>query len=67
MVAHARNPSYSGGRDQENCGLKPAGQIVHETLSKKNSLQKRAGGVARGVGPEFKPPYYKSKTTKNLS
>jgi hypothetical protein len=22
-VAHAYNPSYSGGRDQEDCGLKP--------------------------------------------
>jgi hypothetical protein len=22
-VAHACSPSYSGGRDQENCGLKP--------------------------------------------
>jgi hypothetical protein len=23
-VAHTCNPSYSGGRDQEDCGLKPA-------------------------------------------
>jgi hypothetical protein len=23
-VAHACNPSYSGGRDQEDCSLKPA-------------------------------------------
>jgi hypothetical protein len=23
-VAHSCNPSYSGGRDQEDCGLKPA-------------------------------------------
>jgi hypothetical protein len=23
-VAHTCNPSYSGGGDQENCGLKPA-------------------------------------------
>jgi hypothetical protein len=23
-VAHACNPSYSGGRDQEDCGSKPA-------------------------------------------
>jgi hypothetical protein len=22
-VAHAYNPSYLGGRDQEDCGLKP--------------------------------------------
>jgi hypothetical protein len=32
------------------------GQIVHETLSRKNpSQKKRAGGVAQGVGPQFKP------------
>jgi hypothetical protein len=29
-------------------------QIVHKTLSQKNPSQKRAGGVAQGVGPEFK-------------
>jgi hypothetical protein len=29
-------------------------QIVQETLSRKNPTQKRAGGVAQGVGPEFK-------------
>jgi hypothetical protein len=27
------NPSYSGGKDQEDRGTKPAGQIVSETLS----------------------------------
>jgi hypothetical protein len=34
------------------------GKIVHKTLSqkkkKKNPFQKRVGGVAQGVGPEFK-------------
>jgi hypothetical protein len=24
LVAHACNPSYSGGKDQEDCGSKPA-------------------------------------------
>jgi hypothetical protein len=33
------------------------GQIVLETLSKKTLFQKRAGRVAQGVGPEFKPQY----------
>jgi hypothetical protein len=28
---------------------------VCKTLSLKNPSQKRAGGVAQGVGPEFKP------------
>jgi hypothetical protein len=37
------------------------GQIVHENLSQKNPSQKRVGGVARGVGPEFKPLYQKKK------
>jgi hypothetical protein len=54
-VAHTCNPSYSGGRDQEDYGSNPAGQIVCETLSQKNPSQTRAGGVALGVGPEFKP------------
>jgi hypothetical protein len=35
------------------------GQIVHETLSRKNPSEKRAGGIARGVGPEFKPQHHK--------
>jgi hypothetical protein len=37
------------------------GQIVPETLSqkKKPSPRKRAGGVAQGIGPEFKPQYCK--------
>jgi hypothetical protein len=38
------------------------GQIVGETLS-----QKRAGGVAQGVGPEFKPQHCKKKRKKRKS
>jgi hypothetical protein len=36
-------------------------QVVCQTLSqkKKNQSQKRAGEVAQGVGPEFKPQYHK--------
>jgi hypothetical protein len=34
-------------------------QIIHETLSRKNPAQKRAGGVVQGVDPEFKPQYCK--------
>jgi hypothetical protein len=40
-VAHACNPSYSVGSDQEDRNSKPAGQIVHETLSRKYPSQKR--------------------------
>jgi hypothetical protein len=55
VVAYACNPSYSGGREQEEAVQSHPGQIVLETLCRKNPSQKRAGGVAQGVGPEFKP------------
>jgi hypothetical protein len=64
VVAHACNSSYSGGRDQEDRSSKPNvfhRQIVFETLSQKNPSQKRAGGVAQGVGSEFRPQYCKKK------
>jgi hypothetical protein len=32
-VAHACNPTYSGGRDQEGHFSKPAWEIVSETVS----------------------------------
>jgi hypothetical protein len=35
-------------------------QIVLDTLSPKKPTTKRAGGVAQGVSPEFKPQYYKN-------
>jgi hypothetical protein len=64
-VAHAYNPSYSGGRDQEDHGsnLAQAYSSQDPTL-KKPITQKRAGGSAPGVGPEFKPAYYKKKEKK---
>jgi hypothetical protein len=34
-------------------------QIVIETLAQENSSPKRAGGVAQGIGPEFKPQHWK--------
>jgi hypothetical protein len=36
-------------------------EIVLETLSQKNPSQKRTGGVAQAVGPEFKPHTEKKK------
>jgi hypothetical protein len=59
-VAHPCNPSYAGGKDQEDLGSNPAQAIVHETLSQKSPSQKRAGGVAQG-GPEFKPQNHQKK------
>jgi hypothetical protein len=58
-VTYACHPSYSGGRDQEDLIQSQPRQIVCETLSQKKS-QKRAGGVAHGIGPEFKPQYTKT-------
>jgi hypothetical protein len=40
------------------------GQTVCETLACKNLSQKKAAGVAQGIGPEFKPQYHK-KVPKN--
>jgi hypothetical protein len=47
-MAHTCNPSYSGGRDQEDQGLKPAkAKIVCEIIAlKKKHHKKRADGVA---------------------
>jgi hypothetical protein len=42
------------------------GQTVCETLSQIPNT-KRAGGVAQGVGSEFKPQCHKSKQTKTKS
>jgi hypothetical protein len=41
LVAHARYPSYSGGRDRKIEVQRQPRQIVHETLSWKNPSQKR--------------------------
>jgi hypothetical protein len=60
---NAYNPSYSGGRDQEDHGSKPAwANSLQDLMSKKKKTknthtQKRTGGVAQGVGPEFKAQY----------
>jgi hypothetical protein len=40
---------------------RPGKYIVCETLSQKNPSQKRAGGVAQRVVPEFKSQYCKKK------
>jgi hypothetical protein len=50
-VAHAYNPSYSGGRNQEDLSSKlaPANSSQDATLKKNPSQKKRL--VAQGVGP----------------
>jgi hypothetical protein len=67
LVAHAYNPSYSRGRDQEDHSSKPAqANSSWDLLSWKNPSQKRAGGVAQSIGPEFEPQYHKRKKESNL-
>jgi hypothetical protein len=42
-VAHACSPSYSGGRDQEDCGKKPAWgkqfRFLKKTITKKELVE----------------------------
>jgi hypothetical protein len=63
LVAHACNTSSSEGRDQKDRGSNPAQtNNSREPISKKTSQNiKGTGGVAPGVGPEFKPQYRKKK------
>jgi hypothetical protein len=49
LVAHAYNSSYSGGRDHEDLGSRPA-LVKIETLSQKYPMhKKRIGKVAQVV------------------
>jgi hypothetical protein len=58
LVTHTCNSSFSGGRDQEDRGLKPGHNSSRDPISKILNT-KKSGGVAQGVGPEFKPQYCK--------
>jgi hypothetical protein len=65
-LVHAYNPSYSGGRDQEDHSSKPArGNIAARPYLKKTLHKNRAGGVAQGEGPEFKFQTGKENNNKN--
>jgi hypothetical protein len=57
LVTSTCNLSYSGGRDQENPGLKPVSINSSQDPISKILNTKRAVRVAQDVGPEFKPPY----------
>jgi hypothetical protein len=66
LVAQACNPSYSGGRNQEDLGSRPAQANSSLRLYLKKILHKKsAGGVVQGEeGPEFNPQYCKKKKKK---
>jgi hypothetical protein len=63
LVAHACNPRYSGGRDQDDQGSNSAQanslEIPPSQINLSQKKGERAGVVAQGVGPEFKPQYCK--------
>jgi hypothetical protein len=46
---HTCNPSHWGGRDQEDCGLKPAQANSSQEPISKIPNKNRAGGVAQGI------------------
>jgi hypothetical protein len=64
LVAHACNSSYSGGKDQEDCSSKPSQANSSQDPISKILNTKRAGRVAQGKCPEFKPQYH-TYTRKN--
>jgi hypothetical protein len=61
LMAHACDPSYSGGSNQEDRDLKPAqANSLRDPISK--TLHKNmAGGVTQGEGLEFKSQYSRKK------
>jgi hypothetical protein len=64
-VAHTCNPSYSRGRDQEDQGSKPALANSSQDPISKIPNTKRVGGVAQGIGREFKLWYLKKNIINN--
>jgi hypothetical protein len=67
-MAHTNNPSYSFRRQRSGGSQLEAslGKQYSSLYLKKPITQKRAGGVAHGVGPEFKPQYHQKKKKKKL-
>jgi hypothetical protein len=63
----SRTPVILATQEEEirriTVGSQP-GQRVRETLFRKTLHKNRAGGVALGEGPEFKPQYHKKKKKK---
>jgi hypothetical protein len=53
LVAHTYNPSYSGCRDQEDHGSKPALANSSRAPILKIPTTKRTVGMAQGEGSEY--------------
>jgi hypothetical protein len=65
-VAHACHPSYSGNKRSGGSRFKASLANSSTDPISKNSSQKRADGVAQGVGPEFKPQHQNKKKRKRI-
>jgi hypothetical protein len=63
--AQACNPSYSGGRDQDDHGSNPAGANSSQDPTLKKPNTKRAGRVAKGEGPRAQAPVSQKKKPFN--
>jgi hypothetical protein len=64
-VAHACDPSYSGGRDQDNHSSKPAwATSLQDPISTNAQHTHKRAGVVQGVGLESKKPQYFKKKKK---
>jgi hypothetical protein len=64
-MVHTCNPSYSGGRDQEDRGSKPArANSSHETLSRKTQHKKGLLEWLTGLALRLNPSPTKKKKKK---
>jgi hypothetical protein len=61
LLAHTCNPSYSGGRDQEDQGLKPARANTSQDCMWKKPFTKKGWWSGSRLNPEFKPSITKKK------
>jgi hypothetical protein len=69
LVAHTYNPSYSGGRDQEDCLSRPAWArcqwLAHScNLSYSGDTDQKDHGLKLALGKYFARPYLKKPITK---
>jgi hypothetical protein len=62
-VAHTWNSSDSRGLTFK---ASQVDSLKDPILKKKNPSQKKGCGVAQGVGPKFKPQYYKKKVSETV-
>jgi hypothetical protein len=53
-VGHTYDPNW--------CKASPGKSFLRSYLKKIKKTKKRSGGVAQGLGPEFRPQYHKKKS-----